>query len=438
MLCALPLCAGAGEFGGKAALEARHFYESAEFGDGYSAALTLNFNQALPGAKTQLAGELFARRDSADRERSHADVRELFYEVIGEDYELRLGNRRVFWGVTEGRHLVDVINQSDFVEDLSNDSKLGQPMLSYNAIGAFGSAEFFLMPYQRERTYPGPRGHPRLPFPVAEDEARYESARGRHHLDTALRYRNSFGALDLGIAWFDGTAREPDILPCLRRGSGFQGTEERANCDLFAAAAAEAPQSPFPEELTPFLQALGLAPSDEEVAAEITQRVLDNLVLVPAYPRLRQLSLDALWVLDAWALKLEALRRERSGRASTAAVVGFEYTLGDVLGRGWDLGLIAEYLYDQRVDLVSSRYDHDWFLGTRLGFNDVAGTQILAGGIVDRSGDESAWQIEASGRLSDDFKLLGKWRGFSGRSGNPYLDFLEDEDLLQLTLEWYF
>lgn len=439
LLCAAPLAGAADitDFGGRLELEGRRFPQATEYRDTLSAALALGFAVEL-GVKTQLAGELFTRKDRDDGRRTHGDIRELYYEAIGEDFEFRAGNRRVYWGVTEGRHLVDIVNQSDFVEDLGNEAKLGQPMLSYNWIGDYGSAEYFLMPYQRARTYPGPRGHPQLPFPVDSASARYESARGQHHLDGAIRYRQSFGALDLGLAVFDGTAREPRIQPCLRQGSGFEGTEDGPNCDIFAAAAAEAPVSPLPAQLTPLLQELGLAPSNEEVAAEITQRVLDNLVLVPLYERLQQVSLDALYVIDAWALKLEVLSREQGGAHSWAAVGGFEYTLGDVYGSGWDLGLLAEYLYDQKVDLTSSRFDHDYFFGTRIGFNDVAGTQLLAGGLVDKSGDERAFQIEASSRLNDSLKATLKWRVFSGGGDDPFLDFIENEDMLNLRLEYFF
>jgi len=436
LLALAPLAANAADWGGRIETEARRFYEAAPETN-LSAALTLNFSADLAGDRTQLLGELFARHDRDDRARSRGDVRELYYEALGPSFEFRAGNRRVFWGVTEARHLVDIINQSDFVEDLANGSKLGQPMLSYNWIGALGSTEFFLMPYQRRRTYPGPEGHPQLPFPMDRGATRYQSARGQQHLDGALRYRNSFGPLDLGLAYFDGTAREPTILPCLRQGSGFENTEDGPNCEVFAAAMAEAPTSPLPEFLTPLLQQLGLAPSDEQVAAEITQRVLDNLVLVPYYPRLRQYSLDALYAAGDWAWKLEALARELGGDHSWAAVGGFEYTLGDVAASGWDLGLLAEYLYDQKVDLVSSRYDHEYFAGTRLSLNDVAGTQILAGGLIDKSRRERAWQVEASSRLNDSLKATLKWRGFSGGNHDPYLDFLEREDMLSLNLELY-
>ncbi len=71
----------------------------------------------------------FARLDSADTERTHFDIRELNYLWLTDNWELRFGIRKVFWGVTETQHLVDIINQTDLVEHIDGEDKLGQPMI---------------------------------------------------------------------------------------------------------------------------------------------------------------------------------------------------------------------------------------------------------------------------------------------------------------------
>ena len=52
----------------------------------------------------------FARLDAEDDERTHFDVREGYYRYIADDYDVLVGASKVFWGVAESRHLVDVIN----------------------------------------------------------------------------------------------------------------------------------------------------------------------------------------------------------------------------------------------------------------------------------------------------------------------------------------
>ena len=61
---------------------------------------------------------------------AHGDIRELAYVHASDDWELRLGIRKEFWGVTEFQHLVDVINQTDGVEDFDGEDKLGQQMVN--------------------------------------------------------------------------------------------------------------------------------------------------------------------------------------------------------------------------------------------------------------------------------------------------------------------
>ena len=63
----------------------------------------------------------FARGDLQDSQRSHADLRETFWGIDSEIWDLTVGVGKVFWGVTESRHLVDVINQTDLVEDIDQE-----------------------------------------------------------------------------------------------------------------------------------------------------------------------------------------------------------------------------------------------------------------------------------------------------------------------------
>jgi hypothetical protein len=60
----------------------------------------------------------FLRIDQGDSRRSHADVREFFWQTAAADWELRAGIGRAFWGVAESNHLIDIVNQTDLVENL--------------------------------------------------------------------------------------------------------------------------------------------------------------------------------------------------------------------------------------------------------------------------------------------------------------------------------
>ena len=95
----------------------------------------------------------FYRYDNQDDERSHGDIRELAYIHAGDDWEIRAGIRKEFWGVTEFQHLVDVINQTDGVEDIDGEDKLGQLMLNLSLVQDWGIVDFYLLPGFREQKF---------------------------------------------------------------------------------------------------------------------------------------------------------------------------------------------------------------------------------------------------------------------------------------------
>ena len=76
----------------------------------------------------------------------------------------------------ESRHRVDYINQTDGVEDVDGEDKLGQPMLNLGLQRDWGDLNFFYLPYFRERTFPGTKGRLRAPLVVDTDRARYEAS----------------------------------------------------------------------------------------------------------------------------------------------------------------------------------------------------------------------------------------------------------------------
>src|ERR1700682_1970159 len=63
----------------------------------------------------------FGRYDVYDERRTHADLREANYSYHGDGWDALIGAHVVFWGRTESRHLVNVINQTDLIEDFNTE-----------------------------------------------------------------------------------------------------------------------------------------------------------------------------------------------------------------------------------------------------------------------------------------------------------------------------
>lgn len=329
----------------------------------------------------------FARWDEADSRRTHYDLRKLVLLWIGDGFDVRFGVDRVFWGVTESRHLVDIVNQTDFVEDPDEEDKLGQPMVRVTASRDWGTIDAFALPYFRERTFPGRHGRFRFAIPVDTDDARYDSDLAEWHPDLALRYSSHVGELDFGLAWFHGTSREPDLVQQLVHGR--------------------------PD-------------------------------LLPVYPQIDQGSLDAQFTAGAWLLKLEAL--VRSGQADTdgktetygAAVGGFEYTAFDAFGTGADVGLLSELLYDSRGDKATTIYEGDIFGGVRLALNDTGTSEVLLGAFQDLNADSTQIMLEAHTRIAESWTLALEARAFGSSDERDQLFDFRHDDYARLTASFNF
>lgn len=291
------------------------------------------------GEQSQFTFTPFYRLDSLDEERSHGDIREALFLTYWDDYELRAGIGKVFWGVTESAHLVDVVNQTDAIEAVDGEDKLGQPMLHLTAVKEWGTVDAMLLPYFRERTFAGDDGRLR-PTIAVSDDALYESSREQKHVDFALRYSKMLGDWDLGVSYFQGTGREPYYR--------FESGE-----------------------------------------------------LKPYYAQAKQLGLDVQGIVGDWLWKLESIYRDSLDN-HTGVVTGFEYTVVGAFGTVWDLGLITEYLYDSRGNNAQTIGQNDLFLGTRLALNDADSTEILLGVTQDLDHrDVYNAKIEASSRLTN-------------------------------------
>jgi hypothetical protein len=376
----------AAEWSGHVAIEARGFFHAPLDPDQHGANLSLaaepEFSHQWDEGRQGLRFVPFVRWDQHDTERSHIDLRELAWIKAARTWELRAGVRKVFWGVTESQHLVDVINQTDLVENLDGEDKLGQPMINLALIHDWGTLDLYALTGFRARSFPGREGRLRTHPPVDTGLAQFESSRARGRVDTAIRWRRSVGAFDIGIAHFHGTARDPRLLP---------GIDD-----------------------------------------------LGRAVLVPYYDIIDQSSLDLQATLGQWLWKLEAIARRQRGEGHTAITGGFEYTRVGALGTAADLGLLAEYLYDDRGERAPTPFQNDLFLGLRLALNDVQSSELLAGVIGDLDLDTRFYNLEASRRIGTHWKLSLELRALSGVAPADPFYGLRRDDYLQIELARYF
>ncbi len=215
--------------------------------------------------------EPYYRWDERDENRTHGDIRELSLTVPLSSHLLTVGIDKVFWGVTETQHLVDIINQQDLVDSFDANEKLGQPMVRYE-FSLWGQWQLFALVGFRERTFPSIVGRPRTPL-VVDTEV---SERVRNEdIDYAARWSQTFGKLDISLSHFFGNAREPVLDPDLA-----------------------------------------------------------NLRLVPIYDEIDQSGVEIQYAVESLILKSEAIYRSGTMPTNNffAYTVGGEYNYGDITG----------------------------------------------------------------------------------------------------------
>lgn len=363
--------------------EYRYFYNDAQFNKqensypsiAFSPKYTAEWNKGYESIN--FTG--FFRFDR-DNKRTHWDIRELYYQKAKGKWELSVGLKKVYWGVTESNHLVDIINQTDAVESFDGEDKLGQPMIQFTySTDSFGSFDFFYLPYHRKRTFAGNEGRLRFATVVDKDDVGYESNAQEWHQDFAVKWSHYFGAVDIGLSHFYGTGREPLFT-----------FDSFGNVNAF-------------------------------------------------YPIINQTGLDLQITNNAFLWKFESIYRLADAQNVFALVAGVEYTFSNIDGNGLDIGLLAEYLYDDRNELALNALQNDVFFGSRIAFNDVKDTSILIGGIKDLKSSSTIFSIEASRRIGRSWKAEIEARIFNSIDSNEFiLSNFQNDSFLRFSISKYF
>jgi hypothetical protein len=257
---------------------------------------------------------------------------------------------------------------------ISPDNKLGAPSISFETYLGSGDFQYWYMPRFRERTFNEKDAHPGFGLPVFPAE--FAHSKGVEAIDQALRYGNSSGDVDFAFSLFDGTAREPFIVVDSAEGA-----------------------------------------------------------IVPFYERMRSVGLELQYTGESILYKLEGLTGAQGDENFNAAVLGAERTVYSILDTPWDMGLIVEYQYDDRVQAQIERM---FVSGVRLTSNDEFDTSLLVLYTVDDDLSQSIFGLEASRRLRNGMTLDFNYLLYQSDEQHLPLYSLIDDSELSLTLGYYF
>ncbi len=309
----------------------------------------------------------FFRWDKNDPTRSHVDLRELKFSTYTDNHEFEIGIGKVFWGVAESQNIVNIINQRDTAEGPLSTEAQGQAMLHYSYLNNSGNLEFFILPWFRPQTFTGEKGRPGRLTTIDAEAAQFESGHKEFHTDFAVRYSGNTEYWDYGVSYFNGTSRQADL------------------------------------------------------------RLRTDQTQVPFYYQVQHFGLDAQATYDNWLLKLEAVHQQASVvRDHNKLVTGFEYSFYGIRDTAWDVGVVAEYIYDGLGEIDFSILQNDLLLGVRLTLNDEQSTEALIVTTYDFESGAQFFTLRGSRRISSTYKTVVEVATF------------EFEQYYAASLQWYF
>jgi hypothetical protein len=343
-----------------------------------SLALQPEYSLTWNDGKQSFHAALFFRLNQHDSRRTHFDIRELYYQKVAKKWEWSVGFKKIYWGVTESIHLVDIINQTDQIESFDGEQKLGQPMFHASIPSSKGTFDLFYLPYARKRQFPGESGRLRFPVDLEREDIEIDSELGSWHPGFALRWSHYIGPMDIGISNFYGVGREP-LLNINEAGE-----------------------------------------------------------LSAIYPIIYQTGVDFQLTTGPVLWKIEGIYRYAKQQDFTALAAGFEYTFSNIASTGLDIGLLSEYLFDSRDELALSNFDHDLFLGMRLAFNDRQSLEVLTGLVHDLNGKGTFYSMEASRRLGSDWKVTLEGRWFKDIESEQIAFFFREDSFMQFGISKFF
>ena len=321
----------------------------------------------------------FARLDQFDTASTHADIRELYWLAILKKLEISVGIKKIFWGVTESNHLVDIINQADALEGFDLEQKLGQPMIHISLTQKWGTIDLHAMICHRPMKFPGPRGRPRPPFALDYSNTTYESELEQYNPDFAIRWSHSFSVFDIGLSHFYGTSRIP----------------------LFTTT--------------------------------------NGTIFIPHYELINQSGIDVQASTGSMLWKAEAIQRVSKRRKPIRAfTAGGEYTFSNLFRSGVDIGLIAEYTNDDRGMESINALDSDLFFATRVAVNDRQSTDFIGGIIVDLNNQTLRYVVEANRRLGNSWKISVEAAGFKNVAETEFIYLIRKDSYLKTSLAMFF
>ena len=331
--------------------------------------------------------EPYFRYDHNDKNRTLFDLKVNKFTYFKDNYEIKFGIDEVFWGITESKNIVDIINSNDSTAgDLKE--KLGQPLLAYTFFSDnIGYMDFYYLPQLIKSSQISQEGRLRFSNPTENYGHIYSGGSGEKVPSWAFKWEKNIGISDFSIQGFRGNSRENSITPIL------EGT---------------------------------------------------TIKYFPAYERISQLGTYAQLVSGPIIYKLEAIKRNGQKNSKNIRKNFFSYTFGieylynRLFEKKWDISTFIEYSNDDRNNDSLDILQNDLFIAARLVFNDIEGTELTTSATFDLDGGGNTALTEFSSRLSENMRVTGLYQAYWSTNNKDILYSFRRDNYFGLKVVKYF
>ena len=331
--------------------------------------------------------EPYFRYDHHDKNRSLFDFKENNLTYYYNDIQVKAGISEIFWGITESKNLVDIINVKD-VTDGDQKAKLGQSLLAFsNYSEKFGSIDFYYLPFFKNSSQIGETGRLRLSKPIENYNIVYAGGAGPKVPSWALKWENSFGILDFSLQGFRGNSRESSTIAKLED---------------------------------------------------------SQLKYFQGYERISQIGSYIQVISGPIIYKLEAIKRNGQKNAINirenffSYTLGLEYLINNLFENKWDITSFIEYHNDNRNNDSTDIFQNDLFLATKLNFNNIKGTEFFTSITLDIDGGGNTSSLELSSRVTDNTRVTGSYNSYWSVNDKDILYSFRRDNYFRIKVIKYF
>ena len=377
------------ELNSESKTEIRYFHKEAAYlgqKNTYSSSLSSEFYADFNN-DINLIIEPRIRYDLYDKNRNKLDISQGYFIYFKDKYEYKVGVAKIFWGITESKNLVDIINTNDLV-DIDPKAKLGQPLMTYSIATSFlGVFDFYYLPLFIRSSETGRRGRIRLSLPKQKSSSYYEGGAGKRQPSWAVKWENSYGRNDLSFQVFRGISRD---------------------------------------------------------SSTITEIEDNNLNYFSGYERITQLGTYFQKTQGPLIYKFEGIKRYGQRNAKLirdnyfSSILGLEYVVTRIFNKVWDLNFFLEYSNDDRNNDSTDYLQNDLFLGLKLFINDTSGTEFIASTTTDLDGGGNTGKLEVSSRLTDNIRLSTEYNYYWSTNSKDILYSFRRDNYLGFNIKKYF